>query len=119
MDWLTGANEWLTMDFLGGQYRGIYGCCRVRVVFSPRGSSLLAGILFDYGGLLKKAASGVLAIFPCSGTGSTRCAQKWLQPFLLYGSWQDWTNPSTSSGHGFLNCPEAFDMQYTCWPLCP
>ncbi|MCB9773845.1 MAG: hypothetical protein H6750_05910 [Nitrospiraceae bacterium] len=27
-------------------------------------------------GLLKKAASGVLAIFPCSRTGSTLCAQK-------------------------------------------
>ncbi len=26
--------------------------------------------------LLKKAASGVLAIFPCSRTGSTLCAQK-------------------------------------------
>jgi len=31
-------------------------------------------------GLLKKAASGVLAIFPCSRTGSTLCAQKWLRP---------------------------------------
>jgi len=30
--------------------------------------------------LLKKAASGVLAIFPCSRTGSTLCAQKWLRP---------------------------------------
>ena len=31
------------------------------------------------GGLLKKAASGVLAIFPCSRTGSTLCAQNWLR----------------------------------------
>jgi hypothetical protein len=31
-------------------------------------------------GLLKKATSGVLAIFPCSRTGSTLCAQNWLRP---------------------------------------
>ena len=43
-------------------------------------------------GLLKKVASGVLAIFPCSRTGSTLCAQKWLWPFLRAASGQGWTN---------------------------
>jgi len=32
----------------------------------------------------KKAASGVLANFPCSRTGSRLCAQNWLRPY--------WTN---------------------------
>ena len=44
-------------------------------------------------GLLKKAASGVLAIVPCSRKTSTLRAQKWLRPC--------WTD--------FLNLPEPFD----------
>jgi len=46
-------------------------------------------------GQLKKAASGVLAIFPCSRTGSTLRAQKGLRPC--------WTD---------LNRPEASDRQH-------
>jgi len=45
-------------------------------------------------GLLKKAASGVRAIFPCSRIASTLRAQKWL--------WPCWTT--------FLNRPKASDM---------
>jgi len=46
-------------------------------------------------GLLKKVASGVLASFPCSRTGSTLCAQNWLRP--------GWTS--------FFERPEASDIQ--------
>jgi len=42
-------------------------------------------------GMLKKAASGVLAILPCSRTKSTLRAPKWLRPFLRHDSGQDWT----------------------------
>jgi len=40
-------------------------------------------------GRLKKAASGVLAIFLCSRTGSTLRAKKWLWP-----SWTDFFEPT-------------------------
>jgi hypothetical protein len=54
-------------------------------------------------GLLKKAASGVLANFPCSRTGSTLCAQNWLRPC--------WTN--------FFERPVASDIQRPCGSMCP
>ncbi|HNP61473.1 MAG TPA: hypothetical protein PKM72_11580, partial [Nitrospirales bacterium] len=41
---------------------------------------------------MKKAASAVLAIFPCSRTGSTLCAQKCLWPSHRHDSGQGWTN---------------------------
>jgi hypothetical protein len=40
-------------------------------------------------GLLKKASSGVLAIFPCSCSGNTLYAQNWLRAFLPHDSGQD------------------------------
>jgi len=43
-------------------------------------------------GMLKKAASSVLAILPCSRTMSTLRSSKWLRPFLRLRSGQDWTN---------------------------
>ena len=43
-------------------------------------TELAVGQLEQFGGLLKKAASGVLAIFPCSRTEGTLRAQKWLRP---------------------------------------
>ena len=39
--------------------------------------------------LLKKAASGVLALVPCSRNTSTLHAQKWLWPSLRVASGQD------------------------------
>ncbi len=78
-------------------------------------------VRFAFGGkrgLLKKAASGVLAIFPCSRSTSTFRAQKWLRPSLRQA--QDWTNPSTDSGHAFLNRPVVVDRQglpSEIWPL--
>jgi hypothetical protein len=42
-------------------------------------------------GMLKKAASGVLAFLPCSRTESALHAPKWLRPSLRQGSGQDWT----------------------------
>ncbi len=39
-----------------------------------------AGFLLQEWGLLKKVASGVLAIFLCSRTARTLRAQKWLWP---------------------------------------
>jgi hypothetical protein len=50
-------------------------------------------------GLLKKAASGVLAIFPCSRITHTLRASKWLRPC--------WT--------AFLNRPAAFDGVTSSW----
>jgi hypothetical protein len=43
-------------------------------------------------GLLKKAASGVLAIFPCSRIPHTLRASKWLRPSLRAASGQVWTD---------------------------
>jgi hypothetical protein len=42
-------------------------------------------------GLLKKAASGVLAIFPCSHMTHTLRASKWLRP-----CWTDFFEPTPS-----------------------
>ena len=41
-------------------------------------------------GMLKKAASCVLATLPCSRTVSTFRASNWLRPFLRHSSGQDW-----------------------------
>ena len=54
--------------------------------------------------MLKKAASGVLALLPCSRTESTLRASKGLRPFLRQGSGQGWTLRK-DSGHAFLNIP--------------
>ena len=58
----------------------------------------------SFQGLLKKAASGVLAIIPCSRTRCTLCAQKWLRP-----CWADFFEPTRSLCHP--TCSWAF------WPL--
>ncbi len=43
-------------------------------------------------GMLKKAASGVLALLPYSGTKCTLRASKRLRPSLRHDSGQDWTD---------------------------
>jgi len=71
------------------------------------------------GGMLKKAASGVLALLPCSRTMSTlRASKGGLRPFLRLRSGQDWTDffehslPLTmwgSSGAFIGYCRELFN----------
>jgi len=69
-------------------------------------------------GMLKKAASGVLALLPCSRTESMLRASKGMRPFLRLCSGQGWTDffehslplmqaglPGASMGHG----PEIFN----------
>ena len=79
-------------------------------------------------GLLKKTASGVLAIFPCSRRASTLRAQNkgdalrdvagntWSS--LQEASGQDWTDPS--AGQAFFNIFDAVNSQRLpdkIWPL--
>jgi len=73
---------------------------------NDRRPSLLAvkGLSILIKGMLKKAASSVLAILPCSRTESTLRASKWLRPCLWKGAswraWVGWVRQGT-----FLNIP--------------
>ena len=84
-------------------------------LYLPWYSSFLSKIVrLSLMGRWKKVANGVLAIFPCSRTGSTLRAEN--KGFDLRDE------PSTIrglAGRNFLNRPEASDRPRVCGPLCP